>query len=129
MQDILERLERKMDAGFEQVDKRFEQVDKRFEQVDMRFERIEQRLGGVDQRLNSVDAQLQKQGVLLEAVSGDVKMALEGISGNREVMDARFAEVMKKLDERVQPIELATRHHSRTLRVAEGSRSRRKKQS
>lgn len=82
MKEILERLEQKMDAGFARVDGQFA----------------------------SVDGQLQKQGVLLEALTGDVKMALEGISGNREVLDMKFAEVLEKLDERIKPVELATRH-------------------
>lgn len=82
MKEILERLEQKMDAGFAKVDERFVKMDGRLDKM--------------DGRLDGVDGQLQKQGVLLESVSGDVKMALEGITGN--------------LDERVQPVEMATRH-------------------
>lgn len=89
MKEILERLEQKMDAGFAKADRRFDKMD---------------------ERLDTVDEQLQKQGVLLESVSADVKMALEGVAGNREVMDKKFAEVLTKLDERVQPVELATRY-------------------
>ena len=56
------------------------------------------------QRLDSkMDAGFQKQGVQLEALQDDVKQALEGISGNRKVLDDKFAEVLQKLDERVQP--------------------------
>jgi hypothetical protein len=71
------------------------------------LERLEQKM---DAGFGKVGRQLQKQGVLLESVTGDVKMALEGIAGNREVLDTKFAEVLKKVDERVQPVELATRH-------------------
>ena len=71
------------------------------------LERFEQKM---DAGFAGVDGQLQKQGVLLESVTGDVKMALEGIAGNREVLDMNFAEMLKKLDERTQPVELATRH-------------------
>ena len=71
------------------------------------LERLEQKM---DAGFARVDGPLQKQGVLLESVTGDVKMALEGIAGNREVLDLKFAEVLKKLDERIQPVELATRH-------------------
>jgi len=99
MKDILERLEQKMDAGFAQVDKRFEQMD----------------------------AQLQKQGVLLEDIRGDTKMALEGIIGNREATDTGFADVLRKLDERVQPIEWASRHFGRELSApAKGTGKRRR---
>jgi len=56
------------------------------------------------QRLDSkMDAGFQKQGVQLEALQDDVKQALEGISGNRKVLDDKFAEVLQKLDERVKP--------------------------
>ena len=54
-------------------------------------------------RLDRMDAGFQKQGVQLEALQDDVKQALEGISGNRKVLDDKFAEVLQKLDERVQP--------------------------
>ena len=86
MKDVLERFEQKMDAS---------------------LERLEQKM---DAGFAGVDGQLQKQGVLLESVTGDIKMALEGIAGNREVLDINFAEMLKKLDERIQPVELATRH-------------------
>jgi hypothetical protein len=99
MKDILERLEQKMDAGFAQVDKRFEQVD----------------------------AQLQKQGVLLEDIRGDAKMALEGIIGNREATDRGFADVLRKLDERVQPLELAGRQFGRELTTRAKSSGKRRR--
>jgi chromosome segregation ATPase len=158
MRDILERLERKMDAGFEQVDKRFEQVEGRLGQVEGRLgqvegrlgqvegrlEQVEGRLGQVDGRLgqidvqldegrerdrgfersfSAIDAQLQKQGVLLEDIRGDAKMALEGIIGNREATDKGFADVLRTLNERVQPIELASRQFGRQLNTrAKGKR-------
>jgi len=134
MKEILERLERKMDAGFAQVDRRFEQVDARFEQVDKRFEQVDVQLEegrerdrGFEARFDRVDAQLQKQGVLLEAVQGDVKMALEGIIGNREISDKGFADVMRKLDERVQPIELVSRKFSRELSPRAKSAAKRRR--
>jgi chromosome segregation ATPase len=145
MQDVLERLERKMDQGFARMDEQFAKVDERFTKVDARFTQIEGRLDKVDEhlvrhdeqfkkidehlarhdeqftkidehlarhdehfsrvddRFGGIDAQLHKQGVLLEALTGDVKLALEGISGNRQVLDDKFAELSRKLDERVQP--------------------------
>jgi archaellum component FlaC len=127
MKEIIERLERKVDEGFTQVDKRLDMVDARLDMVDARLDKVDGRLDKVDGRLDGIDAQLQKQGVLLEAVHGDVKMALEGIVGNRQVMDRGFADVMKKLDERVQPVELATRHFARQLaKAGKGTRGRRK---
>jgi hypothetical protein len=113
MKEVLERLEKKMDAGFERLelkmDRRFNEVDGRFDEVDGRFDEVDGRFGKVDGRFGEVDGQLQKQGVLLEAVAGEVKMALEGIAGNREVLDTKFAQVLEKMNERIQPVELATR--------------------
>lgn len=127
MKDILERLERKMDAGFAQIDKRFAQVDKRFEQVDGQLEEGRERDRGFEGRFNAIDAQLQKQGVLLEDIRGDAKMALEGIIGNRETTDKGFADILRKLDERVQPIELASRRFGRELSTrAKGPGKRRR---
>jgi len=102
MKEILERLERKMDAGFAQVERRFEQIDRRFEQVDRRFAQVDghleagrERDRGFDARFSAIEAQLQKQGVLLEDIRGDAKMALEGIIGNREATDRGFVDVLR----------------------------------
>lgn len=141
MKEILERLERKMDAGFAQIDQRFEQVDRRFEQVDQRFKQIDGRFEQVDKQLEEgrerdcgfearfdrVDAQLHKQGVLLEAVHGEVKMALEGIIGNREVADKGFADVLRNLEERVYPIELATRNLGQKINTPPKSTPKRRR--
>lgn len=103
MKEILKRLEQKIDAGFAKADRRFDGIEARLDKVDERLDKGDTRFAGIEQLL-------QKQGVLLESVSADVKMALEGISGNRQVLDQEFAEVLAKLDERVQPIEMATRY-------------------
>jgi hypothetical protein len=110
MKEILERLEQKMDRRFDAMDGRFDAMDGRFDAMDGRFDAMDGRFDAMDGRFGEVDGQLQKQGVLLESMSGDIKMALEGIAGNREVLDMKFAEVLEKLDERIQPVELATRH-------------------
>jgi hypothetical protein len=49
--ELVERLEGKVDVGFEQVDARFEQVDARFEQVDAQ-------VGGIRTLLTEVDGKL-----------------------------------------------------------------------
>ena len=123
-----------MDQRFDQMDQRFDQMDQRFAQVDLRFEQVDQRLAQVDQRLaqgdqrlDGIDAQLHRQGVLLEAMNSDLKQTMETVTGNRQVLDQKFAEVLEKLDERVQPVELASRHFARELSAArEGKRPRRK---
>jgi predicted nuclease with TOPRIM domain len=102
-----------MDGRFDQMDGRLDRMDGRFDQMDGRFDRMDGRFDQMDGRFDQIDGQLLKQGVLLESVSADVKMALEGIAGNREVMDKHFADMAEKLDQRVQPIEHASRYLSR----------------
>mgnify|MGYP001559714703 CR=1 FL=1 len=52
---MFNNLNKKMDAGFEQVDKRFEQVDKRFEQVENRIDRLDARLDRLENRLEKLE--------------------------------------------------------------------------
>lgn len=69
MKEILNRLDR--------IDTNFQRIDANFQQIDRRFQRLE----------GKMDAGFQKQGVQLEALQGDVTQALEGISGNRKLLD------------------------------------------
>ncbi|GMV23319.1 MAG: hypothetical protein AMXMBFR57_32680 [Acidimicrobiia bacterium] len=141
MNEILERfdqlaqrfdqLEQKMDAGFGQVERRFEQVDQRFEKVDQRFEKVEGELAegrerdrGLEARFDRLEGQLHKQGLLLESMNNDLKQTMEVVTVNREAMDRGFAEVMRKMDERVHPLELASRHFARQLPAAVKKRGR-----
>ena len=104
-----------------------EQIQQLGARLGQRLDQVERRFDQVDGRLGRVEGQLQKQGVLLEAVSADVKMALEGIAGNRQVMDQAFDEMAEKLDQRVQPIEQASRHFARALAPSAAKPPRRKK--
>lgn len=105
MEDILKRLEEKMDQRFDRMDQRFDQVDEQFA---------------------AVDAELHKHGLLLESMNSDLKQTMEGVVGNRQVLDEKFAEVLQKLDERVQPVELANQHFARQLATGTTKRPRRK---
>lgn len=55
-----DRLENKVDQGFEEVNERFEQVDKRFEQIDQRFEQVDRRFEQVLTILTSIDANMKE---------------------------------------------------------------------
>ena len=131
MQEQLDRIEQTIAEGFKKVDERFTQVDGRLDRGDGRLDKVDGRLDKIDERLDKVDgrlgkvderldrgdlrftgieAQLQKQGVLLEAMNGDIKQTMEVVLANRDATNRGFAEILKKLDERVQPIELATRY-------------------
>jgi hypothetical protein len=118
----IKRLERSIEARFKQfeerfdrVDQRFDRVDQRFDRVDQRFDQVDQRFNQVDQRFSQVDAELHKHGLLLESMNNDLKQTMETVEGNREAMDRKFAEVLRTIDQRVQPIELAVKGLSRQV--------------
>lgn len=85
MEDVLQRIEQKIDA-------------------------MGGRLGAVEGGLSGLTVMVHQQGVLQEAMRDDIKQTLEGVIGLQESMDRRFDEVMVKLDDRERPIELATRY-------------------
>ena len=99
MEDVLQRIEQKIDA-----------MGGRFDKVDTRFGKVEGRLNIVEGGLSGLTMMVHQQGVLQEAMRDDIKQTLEGVIGLRDSTDRRFDEVMAKIDERVQPIELATRN-------------------
>jgi DNA anti-recombination protein RmuC len=90
----LERLERRMEHGFELVDQRFELVDQRFEQLERRFDerfeqfderllRIDDRFGHVDDRFASLQRELEARidgarDELLAAFRGELVTAVAG---------------------------------------------------
>lgn len=106
--DRLNRLEQKVDAGFARVDQRFEAVDQRFEAIDRRFEAIDRRFEGVERRLDRIE-------VAVEDIRDQVRHTAEGHAATQALIHRKFDEVVARIDRRVDPIELAVRHHSRVL--------------
>ena len=105
---------------------RLDKIDARFDRIDGQLDGIVGRLDGIDGQLDGMDLQLRKQGVLLESISADLKQTMEGVAGNRQVMDQEFAAIRRQIDERVQPIEWASRHFSKQLAVPGVVKRRRK---
>lgn len=105
MEDVLQRIEQKIDA----MGGRFDMVDERLDQVDRRLDQVDGRLSAVEGGQASLTMMVEQQGVLQEALRDDIKQTLEGVIVLREATDRRFDEVIKKFDERVQPIALAAR--------------------
>lgn len=89
-------------AEFTEIRSRFDKVDERLDKVDGRFDKI-------DGRLDKVDGRLDKHGELLEEMRGHLKIVAEGVAGTNERLDREFAKLWVKLDERIQPIEVATK--------------------
>jgi archaellum component FlaC len=114
-----------MDARFDGMDARFDGMDARFDGMDARFDGMDTRFEKGDDRFDRIEAQLHKQGVLLESVSADLKQTMEVVIGNREVMDREFSNLRIQIDERVQPLESASRHLSKKLAAVKPARKRR----
>ncbi len=85
-----------------EIRQQFEQMNRQFEQMNRQFEQV--------------NGQLHRQGVLLEEVRADVKGVAEGVASANERIDREFAALSLKLDERIQPIEVATKNLYRTRR-------------
>jgi hypothetical protein len=118
MKEILDRLDK--------IDARFDRVDGQLNGIVGRLDGLDGRLDGQDGRFDGMDLQLRKQGVLLESIGADLKQTMEGVAGNRLVMDQEFAALRKQIDERVQPLEWASRHFSKQLAVPGVVKRRRK---
>lgn len=71
---------------------------------------VQNRLGNVEGGLTQLTETVHQQGLRQEYLIDKVTITMEGLDGGRQSMNLRFDEVMAKLDERVQPIEMATRY-------------------
>jgi chromosome segregation ATPase len=71
IEDILARIEDKMDARFEKLDARFEKIDRQFERLE---NKMDTRFAEVDQRLNKLE-------VGQAELSGDIKALEEKVDG------------------------------------------------
>lgn len=78
---ILDRLEKKIDAGFEKVEARFEKIDAGFEKVDSRFEKLESRLGKVETDVAVIKTTQQQMQQELDKVSGSQKAQIWSLIG------------------------------------------------
>lgn len=99
MEDVLQRIEQKIDA-----------MGGRLEVVEGDLSSVKVTLGEVKTALSGLTGTVHKQGALQEEMRDDIKQTLEGVVFLRESTGRRFDEVISKIDERVQPIELATRY-------------------
>ncbi len=63
LEDILLRLEQKIDQRFEQVDRRFKQIDRKFEQIDRKFEQLEEKF---DQKFDQLEEKFDQKFEQLE---------------------------------------------------------------
>jgi archaellum component FlaC len=113
MEDVLQRIEQKIDTmggRLESVEVQLGTVDRRLTGLEGGQTAILGRLGTVESSLSGLTETVHQQGLRQENLIDKVTATMEGLEGGRQAMDKRFDEVMKKLDERVTPIELATRY-------------------
>ena len=125
MQEILDSLKdingelAKINGRLDHIDGRLDRVDGRLDTLDGRLGKLDERVGTLEQQVGTgfarVDAELHRHGVLLESMNNDLKQTMEVVVANREATERGFAAVLETLDQRVQPVELATRDLGRQL--------------
>jgi predicted nucleic acid-binding Zn-ribbon protein len=115
--DRLNRLAQKVDAGFAAASERFDANDREFEAIDRRFEAIDLRFDAVERRLDRLE-------VTVDDIRDQVGHIAEGHAATQALIHRKFDELVARFDRRVEPLELAVRHHSRVVenhRLTEGS--------
>lgn len=113
-----------IDGRLDTMDERLDRVDGRLDAIDGRLDRVDGRLDAMDERFDTMDAELHRHGVLLESMNGGLKQTMEVVVANREATERGFAAVLAALDQRVQPVELATRDLGRQLADATKAKRR-----
>jgi chromosome segregation ATPase len=117
-----------IDGRLDTIDGRLDTMDGRLDTMDGRLDKLDERVGTLEQQVGAgfarVDAELHRHGVLLESMNSDLKQTMEVVVANREATDRGFAAILETLDQRVQPVELATRDLGRQL--AETTKAKRR---
>ncbi len=103
------------DAWMNRFEAKLDRIDDTVTRMDTRLTGVETTVTGMATRLGGVEAEQHRQGVLLEALGDKLDGVTEHVIDVRERMGRGFAKVYRKLDERVQPIEAASRHFASTL--------------
>ncbi|MFM7381716.1 MAG: DUF4164 domain-containing protein, partial [Microcystaceae cyanobacterium] len=84
IEDILTRLEDKIEARFEKLDARFDKIDARFEKVDQQLERLDQKM---DRQFTEVSQRLNKLEVGQAELSGEIKALESKVDGIGKRLD------------------------------------------
>ena len=104
-----------MRQQFGDMREQFKSIDRRFDAVDRRFDAVDRRLDGVDTRLNGLDEAVNRQGVLLENNTQELRLVAESVHTLQKVMNIKFDDLHERLDQRLVPLELAVKHHTERL--------------
>ncbi|MGL5035992.1 MAG: DUF4164 domain-containing protein, partial [Microcystaceae cyanobacterium] len=92
LEDILERIENKMDARFEKIDRQFERIenkmDSQFAEVNQRLTKLEVGQAELSGEIKAVD----------ERLSGDIKALDQRLSGNIKTLSEKVDGLGKRLD-------------------------------
>jgi len=118
-----------VDTRFDTVDTRFDAVDRRFDAVDTRLTRVDTRLVRVDRCLTNVegevtghgrildrlDTRVHQLGLLQEERHAELKLATEQFLMMQRATNAKLDLQRESFERRVDPLELASRHHASEL--------------
>jgi len=103
IEDILERIESKMDARFEKIDRQFERIeskmDNQFAEVNQRLTKLEVGQAELSGEIKALDERLSGEiKTLDERLSGEIKTLDEKLSGNIKTLTEKIDGIGKRLD-------------------------------
>ena len=100
-------------------------MDVPWARLEEKVDNVVTRLGGVETELKNLDGrvarladEVHKRGVLLESTDSTIKLVAERTLSLRQAMDREFAELLARLDQRVQPGDAASRYLASKLPAA-----------
>jgi uncharacterized protein (DUF3084 family) len=83
LEEVLSRLEQKIDQRFDQADQRFEQIDQRFDKLEQKIDRMDGRLGNLEvgqarleEKMDGLDKRIENQEFITRGVVVGLIMAV-----------------------------------------------------
>jgi archaellum component FlaC len=92
-----------------------QEIARSLKDISGRLDSIDGRLDGIDGRLDGIDERLDRMDYRLDHIEGKADKGLEAFAILNDAMVRGFDAVLKRLDERVSPVELAQRQTTRRV--------------
>ena len=115
VEELLKEIRQEMRDGFAGVNGRLDKLEGRVERVEGRLGRLEGQVSTNEATLNRVDAEVHRQGLLIEERHEELRLAIEAFQTAQRVTNAKIDLLRDATENRLVPLELATRSHATTL--------------
>ena len=113
--DTLEGRFDTLEGRFDTLEGRFDTLEGRFDTLSGSLSRLTTQVSANEATLNRVDAEVHRQGLLLEERHDELKLAIEAFQTAQRATNAKIDLVRDAMENRLVPLELATRAHATTL--------------